>query len=87
VLESAGPSSARAARFHHDLSAGGQRVDEPFELTAREPLALDDTTRPIRHRHLKDILCQVHRDRRSIHVGLLFIQLVEPKPSPRHIMP
>jgi hypothetical protein len=81
------PVVRRATRFHHDLRAGGQRVDEPFKLAARQSLSFDDPTRTIRRRYLKDILCQVHRHRRSIHFGLLLVQLVEPKPSPRHMMP
>jgi hypothetical protein len=31
--------------------------------------------RVIRHGHFEDVLCQIHRHRRSIHVGLLLVWL------------
>ena len=86
-LTATAPVVRRATRFHHDRRPGGQRIDEPLKLAARQSLSFKDAAGPIRCRHLKDILCQVHCHRRSIHVGLLLVQLVEPKPSPRHMMP
>jgi hypothetical protein len=86
-LTAAAPVVCGSTGFHYYGDAGRQRVDKRLELPTRQALPLHDSPRTIRHRHFKDILCQVHRHRRSIHVGLLFVQLVEPKPSPRHMMP
>src|ERR1700730_12110623 len=86
-LAAAAPIVRRPARLHHDLGAGRQRVDKRRELSTVQSPSFHDSACTIRRCHLEDILCQVHRDRRSIHVGLLFVQLVEPKPSLRHMMP
>lgn len=86
-LTAAPPIVRRPAGLHHHRRAGWQPVDKRLKLPACQARALENPAGPIRRRHFKDLLCQVHRDRRSIHIGLLFVQLVEPKPSPRHRMP
>jgi len=68
------PVMGRAARLHHDVHRRVSR-QEPFELWPREPLSSDHAPRCIRHRELENRLCQVHTDRRSIHVGLLLVPL------------
>ena len=61
------------AGFHHDLVPGGEPVDESLELPARQPLPFDDPPRSIRERHFENVLCQINRHRRSIHLGLLLV--------------
>ena len=42
----------------------------------RLTLSTDHAAGGVRQRNLEDTLCQVHTDRRSIHVGLLLIQVM-----------
>jgi len=64
-----------AARFHHDGRARRQAIHERLELPTREPFSIDDPVGTIGDGHLEDVFCQIHRHRRSIHVGLLLVWL------------
>jgi DinB family protein len=66
----------RGAGLHDHFGSRRERVDEPLELPSDEAFSLDDASRAIRERHFEHILCQIDRDRRSIHVG------PEPKEDP-----
>jgi hypothetical protein len=55
-----------------------ERVNQPLELPTREALSLDDSSPAIRQRHLEDVLCQIDRHRRSIHLGLLLVAWCHP---------
>lgn len=46
-----------------------------IRTASREPLPVHDPMRVICHGHFEDVLCQIHRHRRSIHVGLLLVWL------------
>ena len=63
-----------AARLHHHPLDG--TVSEPaFKLPAREAMACGDLPVLIGHGELKDVLCQIDGDGRSIHLGLLSVGL------------
>ena len=53
---------------------------------ARQSLPVDDSARAIRQRHFENVLCEIHRHRRSIHVGLLLVVIATHKCS-RQILP
>ena len=72
-LAAAPPVVRGAAGLHHHRRPHGEAVDKGFELPSRQPFSVDDSVRPIRQCHLEDVLCQIHRHRRSIHVGLLLV--------------
>jgi hypothetical protein len=50
-----------------------QRIDKALELATSQPLSLENPASPIRQRHFEDVLCEIHRHRRSIHLGLLLV--------------
>ena len=77
-LSAPAPVVRGPACFHHQRRARGQPVDERFELPAREPFAVDDPVRAIGHRHFEDVLCEIHGNRRSIHIGLLLVRWCDP---------
>ena len=41
-------------------------------------LPFDDPPGSIRERHFEHVLCQIHGDRRSIHLGLLLVAWLRP---------
>jgi hypothetical protein len=61
-----------ATGFHHNL-AGCKLNKKAEKLGAREPLTLRDTPVLTGHGQLEDIFCQVNRNDRSIHIGLLLV--------------
>lgn len=61
------------ARFHDDLGPRGQPVEESLEWPARQSLPFDDPPLTIREGHFENVLCQINRHRRSIHLGLLLV--------------
>jgi hypothetical protein len=73
------PIVRRTAPFHDHFGARRQRVDEALELPSRQPLPLGDSIRTIRHCYFEDVLCQIHGDRRSIHLGLLLVAWCDPR--------
>jgi len=62
-------------RFHHDRRPWRESVKKGVELPPCEAPPIDDPVSPIRHGHFEDIFCEIHRHRRSIHVGLLLVWL------------
>ena len=66
----AAPIMRRAAGFHQH-PCGLALAKEATELRAPEPVALAHLAGAPRHGHLEHGLCQVHCDRRSMHLGLL----------------
>ena len=72
-LTSSPPEVRGPARFHDDLGPRGKPVDESLEWPAGQPLPFDDPPSSIRQGHLENVLCQINRHRRSIHLGLLLV--------------
>jgi hypothetical protein len=85
-LTTAPPVVGRATGLHDHFSACVQPVDEAGELRARQSLPVDDSARAIRHRHFENVLCEIHRHRRSIHIGLLLVRGCDPR-ALRQILP
>jgi hypothetical protein len=71
----AGPVVGGAAGLHHQVRRGLAR-EEPLELWPRQSTPADDPPSRVRQGELEDTLSQVNTDRRSIHVGLLLVQLM-----------
>jgi hypothetical protein len=67
------PEVRRPARFHDHLRPSGKPVEESLEWPAGHPLPFDNPPRSIRERHFENVLCQINRHRRSIHLGLLLV--------------
>jgi hypothetical protein len=80
------PIMGRAARLHDHVRASRQCFEESLELTTRQPLPFDHAARAVRTPHLENVFCEIHRHRRSIHVGLLLVSWGHPRSS-RQILP
>jgi hypothetical protein len=61
------------AGLHDDLGAGRELVEVALELPPRQALPFDDPSRSICEGHFENVLCQINRHRRSIHLGLLLV--------------
>ena len=71
--DTAAPSSERSRRLPSSLRSRQSSVHQSFELPTGEPLPLEDPSRTIRERHFENVLCEIDRHRRSIHLGLLLV--------------
>src|SRR4249919_649981 len=78
-LTHAPPIVSGSAGFHHHIGSRRQPLDESFKLRTRQPLSLDNPSGTIRQGHFKHVLCQIHRDRRSIHFVLLLVAWCDPR--------
>ena len=63
-------------RLHDDLGADRHGLYPSLKLPPTQAPAVDDATRTICERQLEHILCQIDGDRRSIHLGLLLVQVL-----------
>jgi hypothetical protein len=52
-----------------------------LELLTRQPLPFNDSLGAVRACHFENVLGEIHRDRRSIHVGLLLVAWCHPRSS------
>ena len=50
-----------------------------LKLATRQSLALDNPPCAIRDGNLEHVLCQIHCDRHSIHLGLLLVAWCHPR--------
>ena len=71
LLQDAGPVMRRAAGLH-DHATDRAIVKPAFELASRQAGPLDDSALAIGNGQLKDVLCQIHRNSRSIHLRTPF---------------
>jgi hypothetical protein len=60
------------------VGARTEPVHERLELASCQAPTVDDAAPSVGHGHFEDILCEIHRHRRGIQVGLLLVTWYDP---------
>src|SRR4029453_11970429 len=72
------PMMRRAAGLHDDFGAGRALIQESLEVASGQSTAIDNSTRRIGAHDFEDVLCEINRDGRRMHIGLLLVCGCEP---------